>query len=312
MKSFSWKNRRKGATILSHIQHHPISHIDGRIYGVAAYYSENDATQHVVVATHDGTLYEVHWNRNTSFTPPQQFTAQFPGIASLCGFFTPDDNRQHVVVATENGQLYELYSPNLQNAQPRPLVPTGSSAGLHIGMAGYYSPDDGLRHVVVGNNDSILYDVAWSSQVVPEAQILTTQFILPDVAAIAGFFDPSVYTHDTIVAMKGGDVYDVYYSGGLAGAQPTTARATGFSASLVNVAAFVSPNTHVRHIILLDASGQVHDYSYTQNPLQLFGATLLVTLSNVVDMAAYYSDYDRTNHVILVTFDGTVHEVYYT
>ncbi len=152
------ENRRKGATILSNIQQHVISYINGRIYGVAAYYSENDATQHVVVATHDGTLYEVHWNRNTAFTSPQ-WLGQFPGIASLCGFFTPDDNRQHVVVATENGQLSELYFTDPQNVQSRPLLQIGSSAGPHIGMAGSYSTDDGLRHVVVGNNDGVLYEV---------------------------------------------------------------------------------------------------------------------------------------------------------
>ncbi len=95
------------------------------------------------------------------------------------------------------------------------------------------------------------------------------------------------------------------------GGQTTTDRVTHFFPSLVNVAAFVSSNTHVRHIILLDASGQVYDYSYTKNPAHLFGETLLLTLSNVVDMAAYYSDYDRTNHVILATVDGNIHEIYY-
>lgn len=297
---------------MSHIQHHPIAHISGRIYGVAAYYSENDATQHVVVATHDGTLYEVHWNSSTAFTSPQRL-GQFPGIASLCGFFTPDDSFQHVVVAIENSQLHELYFTDTQNVNSRPLLQIGSSAGPRIGMAGYYSPDDGLRHVVVGNTDDNLYDVAWSSQVVAEAQILATQFLLPDVAAIAGFFDPSVYTHDVIVAMKGGDVYDVYYSGGIAGAAETaTDRVTHFSPSLLNVATFVASNTQVRHIILLNASGQAYDFSYAKNPAHFFGETFLVTLSNVVDMVAYYSDYDRTNHVILVTVDGNVHEVYYT
>src|SRR5690242_6977208 len=128
-------NRRKGATILS-IKHHSISQIDGRIYGVAAYYSKNDATQHVVVATHNGTLYEIHWKGGTGFSSPQPFTAHFPDINSLCGFFTSDvTHQQHVVVATNNGQLNELYSPNLLTARPGLLPPnTGSSAGLHIGM----------------------------------------------------------------------------------------------------------------------------------------------------------------------------------
>jgi hypothetical protein len=308
------KNRRKGRTILSHIQHHVIAQISGRIYGVAGYYSENDATQHVVVATHDGTLYEVHWNRITPFTSPQKL-AQFPGIASLSGFFTPDDGFQHVVVETEDGWLHELYFTNLQHVQSRDLLQIASSAGPHIGMAGSYSSDDGLRHVAVGTNENILYEVAWSAQVVPEVRSVATQFTLPDVAAIAGFFDLSVHSQDVIVALKGGDVYDVHYSGGIvsSGGQTTTDLVTTFFPSLVNVAAFVSSDTTVRHIILLDASGQVYDYSYIKDPLQLFGTTSLIPpLDNVVDMAGYYSYYDSTNHVILVTSDGNVHEVYYS
>jgi hypothetical protein len=58
---------------------HVIATISGHIYGVAAYYSENDATQHVVAATDDGTLYEIHWNRNTPYTSPQ-WLVQIPVI----------------------------------------------------------------------------------------------------------------------------------------------------------------------------------------------------------------------------------------
>lgn len=310
---FFLENRRKGVTALANIHQHVIAQISGRIYGVAGYYSENDSTQHVVVATNDGTLYEIHWNRDIAPTAPQRL-AQFPGIASLSGFFTSDDDFQHVAIETEDGHLHELYYTDPQHVHFRgPLLQIGANAGPHIGMAGSYSTDDGLRHVTVGDIDNGLYEVVWNAQVAPDLKLLATQFMLPDVAAIAGFFDLSVHSQDVIVAMKGGDVFDVYYSGGIvsSGGQTTTDRVTGFSPSLVNVAAFVSPDTHVRHIILLDSSGQVYDYSYRKDPVQLFGATLLITLGNVIDMAAYYSTYDRTNHVILATDDGKIHEVYY-
>jgi hypothetical protein len=163
---------------LSHIQQHVIAQISGRIYGVAGYYSENDGTQHVVVATHDGMLYEVHWNRNTAPTAPQRL-AQFSGIASLSGFFTSDDDFQHVVVETEDGWLHELYFTDpLQPPQPRDLLQSSSGAGPRIGMAGSYS-DDGLRHVAVGSDESILYEVVWSAQVAAEVRTLATQFTLP-------------------------------------------------------------------------------------------------------------------------------------
>ena len=62
----------KGGTVLANIHHHVISHISDPIYGVTGYYSDNDSTQHVVAATTDGTLYEIHWNRNTAPTSPQR------------------------------------------------------------------------------------------------------------------------------------------------------------------------------------------------------------------------------------------------
>jgi hypothetical protein len=61
-----------------------------------------------------GTLYEIHWNRNTLPTDPQQLW-QFSTIHSLSGFFTSDDKFQHVIVAIDDGWLHELYFKDPQN-----------------------------------------------------------------------------------------------------------------------------------------------------------------------------------------------------
>ena len=54
------------------IQQRVLTHIDGDIYGVAAYYTDNDRIQHAVVATTDGSLYEIHWNRQAPASSPQK------------------------------------------------------------------------------------------------------------------------------------------------------------------------------------------------------------------------------------------------
>jgi hypothetical protein len=302
----------KGGTVLANIHHHVISHISDPIYGVTGYYSDNDSTQHVVVATTNGSLYEIHWNRNSAPTPPQ-WLAQFPGLASLGGFYTSDDNLQHVIVAIEDGQLYELYfSTPQQGPASRSLVHLHTTLGPSIGMAAFYTSEDRLRHATVGskevNTDYILlHEIVWNAQVNPSTRNLG-QFRL--VAAIAGFFDLTVHTRDVIVAMQGGDVFDVYYGGGiLAGEEITTKQVTTFPSALKNVATFVSSDTGYRHVIVLDDSGRLYDYSYT--PEQVFGQTELFSLGNVIDMAAYYSAYDKMRHVILATDDGNIHEVYY-
>jgi hypothetical protein len=245
-------------------------------------------------------------------------TSNIPVIHSLAGFFTSDDNFQHVVVETDGTWLHERYFTDPSNVHSNDLLRIGSGAGPHIGMAGSYSSEDGLRHVAVGSDESNLYEVVWSAQVEREVRILATQFTLADVAAIAGFFDPSAHSQDVIVALKGGEVYDVNYGGGFwAGGSMRTDLVTTSPSPLKNVAAFVSPDGGVRHVILLDVHGQVSDYSYSLSSGQVFGTTTLIPpLRDVVDMAAYYSAYDRKNHVILATNDATgnghIHEVYYS
>ena len=215
-----------------------------------------------------------------------------------------------MIVAKHDGSLEELYFEDPLHAQlhtPSPLFHLNTRLGSGVGMAAFYSSDDQVRHATVGGADNILHEVVWGGSATTSAQNLATQFTMSDVAAIAGFYDPSpsLCSRDVIVAMKGGNVYHVHYSfGGI-----TTDLVTTFSPPLVNVAAFVSTDTNYRHVIVLDARGQVYDYSYT--PGQVFGQTLLYTLGNVVDMAAYYSVYDRMRHVILATGDGNVHELYY-
>jgi hypothetical protein len=311
---------------LVNIQQNVIAQISGHIYGLAGYYSECDALQRVVVATTDGTLHELHWNwRIHPFSSwpllrsPGSAPVQFSGIHSLSGFHTSDDNTQHVIVATDDGRLHEVYFTDTEHVSVRsPLFQLPTTAGPHVGQAGFYNSDDTLRTVTVGGADSVLYEVAWNAQVTPSANTQLDQFTLSDVAAIAGFYDLSFLSggvpfvsENIIVAMKNGEVYDVRSEGtSPGGGQTTTDRVTTFSPPLVNVAAFVDTHTHRRHVIALHASGQLYDYSYT--PQQVFGQTSLVSIPNVVDIVAYYSGYDTTCHVIAATRDGKIHEVYYS
>jgi hypothetical protein len=306
------------------------SHISGSIYGLAGYCSDNDSTQHVVAATDNGDLYEIHWNSNVSPTSPQ-WLEHFDEIASLCSFYSSNDTFQHVIVATRDGHLHELYimQPLPQDVYKRsPLYNLGTTLGPGIGMAGFFSSDgDNLRHATVGskedNTDNILHEIVWNAQVHPSARNLATQFHLREVAGIAGFFDLDVHSRDVIVAMMGGDVYDVRYSGGiLGGEQITTVRVTTFSPTLDNVAAFVNTNTKVAHVIVLDKSWQLYDYTYTPHHEGLGQMTPLKNIANLLppgppgtrgikDIVAYYSYYDSYCHVIVATSDGNLHEIYY-
>lgn len=291
---------------MANIQQNVITHIDGGIYGVAGYYSENDQTQHVVVATNDGTLYEIHWNSSIPPTPPQQL-GQFRDLHSLAGFYTSDDDFQHVIVFTQDGRLHEMFFKDAQHANTRsPLFQLRTTAtSSHIGMAGYYDSLATLRRVTVGGADDSLYEVSWNAQVAPDGELLVSDCSLPKVAAMAGLFDPNDNSSNVFVAMQDGDVSYIHRD-------PNELRKilhlTTTSTNLKNEAAFVNNSTHLQHVILLDVNGQVSVDTYSAAEVR---ESPLVTLGNVVDMAGYFSAYDSMCHVILATTDGNIHEVYY-
>jgi hypothetical protein len=249
----------------------------------------------------------------------------------LSGFYTSDDHFQHVIIATGDRALHEVYFPDPQHVTLRsPLVQLPAPAGDHIGQAGFYDFGVDLRTVIVGRANDALYEVAWNAGVAPSSSYLLdlstlSQSVQSAVAAIAGFYDLSFlagdpfFSRNVIVAMKNGEVYDVRTEGSTfpgGGGSTTTEFVTQFSPHLVNVAAFVEPETHRRHVIALHSSGQLYDYSYT--PEQVYGQaqTPLVSISNVVDIVGYYSAYDSTCHVIAGTNEahetnGKLHDVSY-
>ena len=118
------------------IQQNTIGHISGSIYGVAAYTSDNDSMQHVIVATTDGTLYEIHWGSQIPASAPLPL-AHFDGLVCLTGFYTSDDSFQHVIVGTNDNRLQEVYFQDPTRPQVRiPLIPLGITIGTGIGMSG--------------------------------------------------------------------------------------------------------------------------------------------------------------------------------
>ena len=289
------------------IQQRVLTHIDGDIYGVAAYYTDNDRIQHAVVATKDGSLYEIHWSRGAAASSPQKLT-HFNGLACLAGFFSPDDNYQKVIVGSDVGNLHEVYFHQPENPSFRsPLIHLKSIAGMRIGMAAFYTPDDNLRHAVIVDEDGELHEAFWSSQQEPDAEDFATQFDLKDITGIAGFYTPDDNARNIIVALKNGSLYDVHYISKQKTA--STDFLTQFDGGLVNVAAFFAADTYDRHIIALNAKGDLFDYVRTAQ--SDVGKAQVASFDHIVDMAAYYSAYDNYRQIVVATHDGNIHEVCY-
>lgn len=291
---------------MTQVSQHSVGHIDGGIFAVAGYYSDTDSMRHVVVATLDGSLYEMHWNSRTPTTAPFKL-AQFPGLVGVVGFFAADNNSQYVLVATRDGNVHGLHFQSLQNIEVRsPLIFLQNMVAV-IGMAGFFSSSDAMRHAIVLDQQGQLHEVTFSLSRQPVVKNFPTQLALQDIASISGFFASDDKSSHVIVALKNGRLYDGNYVG-----DPQNASATflsTFADPLRNVAALFSADTNYRHAVVLTSQGDLYDSFYRSG-----GSTsqqFLTSFSNVADMVAFYTGDDQHRHVMVATNDGNIHEVHY-
>jgi hypothetical protein len=286
-----------------------VSHIPNGIYGIGGYYTDSDGTQHVIAAANDGSVYEIHWDRQSAPSGPQRI-GHFNGIVSLAGLFTSDDNYQHVLLATNDGNMHEIFFTQPQNPALRsPLFHLSTSiAGTHYGMAGFFSPNDNLRHGIIFDPHGRLHDISFSQQVSPSEQLFFTQFDARSVAGISGFFAPDDRLRHVTVAFNDGRIYDFNYA--TQQDKGSTNFVTNFGENLVGAASFFSFDNNDHNIIALSRSGQL--FAYSRNAQRQVPKTRLAALSNVIDVAGYFSLYDNNRHAIVATSDGTLHEVNYT
>ncbi|GAC1425947.1 MAG: hypothetical protein NVSMB54_11420 [Ktedonobacteraceae bacterium] len=291
-----------------------VAHINGTILGISGYYTDDTRTQHIIVATTDGNVYEVHWNQTVTPTVSTSF-AHFNGLSSIAGFYSPDDTFEHTITSTADGNLHELYFKEPGSAQRRdPLIYLNSLFPAN-GMAGFYSSGDNLRHVIVANRNGNPLDITFSQQQAPGALESKTSVTNAEIASLSGFFAPSDNSRHIIMALKNGDVYDIDYPD-----QQHVPATVGqnflrvrFNEPVMNVSAFFSSDTNFCHIVVLTAGGQLHDHSYQlqtgeQRSTQLTSAPL----SRVADITSYYTAYDGLRHVVFATTDGNLHEITYT
>ncbi|GAC1655115.1 MAG: hypothetical protein NVS4B12_27460 [Ktedonobacteraceae bacterium] len=291
-----------------------IAHINGNILGISGYYADNTSTQHVLVATHDGNLYEVHWNQTVRPTVSNSI-AHFNVLSSITGFYSLDDSFEHAIASTEDGTLHELYFTQPSSVQRRdPLIHLNSVFPAN-GMASFHSPDDNLRHVIIANRNGNPLDITYNAQQTPSALESKTSVTNADIASFSGFFAPIDNSRHIIMALKNGDVYDIDYPD-----QHHVPATVGqnflrvrFNEQVVNVTAFFSSDTNFCHIVVLTAGGILRDYSYNLSTGEQRNTQLTSgALTNIADITSYYTAYDGFRHAVFATTDGNLHEITYT
>jgi hypothetical protein len=121
------------------------------VVSVAGYVT-GDGYQHVIAAVGNGEIHEIYWQPGGAVA--QGVVATVFNVNRVAAYVTPADGVQHVIVSAGFAQIREIFWPS--GGQPSEAVldwDTGQQIALVVGVAGYFTADDGFQHVIVACGD---------------------------------------------------------------------------------------------------------------------------------------------------------------
>ena len=285
-----------------------------RIRGIAGYYTDFDRMQHVIAADDNGNVYHVEWDPSELAPgyPPVDPPWHIDGdLQTIAGFFTPDDKYHHAVVTTSDRKLHEIYYKPGESHRTDLSYTISSGFDPLKGMAGFYSPYDNLRHVVVVDGNRHLVDITWNPT---NHEPITIPPTINQVASISGFLsrDENPNTRHIIVAHKDtGEIYDIDYPDHAPQTVGQNYVRTSFGEPVKNVTAFFSSDTNYRHIVVLTKQNWLKDRAYsTYGTGPIRPPTQLVYDAYIKDITSFYSARDQLCHVVYVTRDRNLYNLY--
>ncbi len=183
------------------------------------------------------------------------------------------------------------------------------------GIAGYYVPNEGTQHVIVGTSDSnidTLHEVYWKPGQGVQQDVLTS-FTSGFGAGFAGYYVPNEGTQHVIVgnidnptSPTVGIVTEVHWKSGQGVQQDELAR---FNGSFHVVGAYYVPEEGTQHTIVITPEGNLTEMYWKSG--QGVQQDVLLPQAGRRYGTAFYSADDHTQHVVLVSDDGTLTDVHW-
>jgi len=130
---------------------------------IGAFYTNDDNARHVIIATQDGSISEIFYKPEWGVHIASLGTVT--GATRVCGFYTPDDNYRHAIVATAAGEVFEIFygTQGIHRIKIGEFPQIGKFPPI-IDIAGFYSPDDQYRHVIVGLEGDVITEIFYNPQ----------------------------------------------------------------------------------------------------------------------------------------------------
>ena len=113
-------------------------------------YATGDGFQHVIAATGNGDIHEIYWSGGGSVA--QGVVATVANVSRVAGYVTAD-GAQHVIASAGFAGIREIFWQGNGVPSQAPLDWDSGYTPLVVGVAGYFTTDDGFQHVIVACGD---------------------------------------------------------------------------------------------------------------------------------------------------------------
>src|SRR6266516_4712348 len=174
-----------------------------------------------------------------------------------------------------------------------------------VGIAGYYVPEEGTQHVIVGatSDNDILTEVYWKPGQGVKQDVLT--HLNAAGGPGGGYYVPAEGTQHVIAGTRVGDLIEVYWKSGQGVKQRVL---TNFTLFFTGLPAYYVPAEGTQHAIVVTPDGNLTEM-YWQSGQGVKQDVLLPHDGR--RGTAFYSADDNTQHVVLVSADGTLTDVHW-
>lgn len=233
----------------------------------------------------------------------ERFTSPIVGIAGyypLGSHIFPTGGFHQTIVGDKSGKLTELFWRPGETVNREELFDfsKNSVSSEIVGVAAYYSDNDGFHHQDVATADRKLHEIFWRPG--PGVGHGLLRKFNSAILGVAAYFVPEDGFHHQDVALENGNLTELYWRPG-PGVNEGVLR--NFASRMVGVAAFYTPDGF-QHQIVATEDNRVNHLWWRPGP-GLNHRVLQEFTSDILGVAGYYAP-DGIRRVIVATDDGNL------
>ncbi len=132
------------------------------IVSLSGHFSNADQRDVIIVGTISGKIHEIFWKSDTvGIEGEDDLPVSFDrnSIVAVSGFYNSSDQRHVVIVGTSDGNVHQIFWKSSTVGIEFHGIITNFGANNIIKLAGFYSENDQVEHVIVGTTDGKIHEL---------------------------------------------------------------------------------------------------------------------------------------------------------